>query len=87
MEALRETDGRKKEGEIKSRWISMKEVETPGIEGGIGCGEASRSLLGEEAGELITPCVFVCYNIHVTGPHSIFERLSDATILSFQIKY
>lgn len=52
--------GRKSgDGEIKSRWISMKEVETPGIGGGPGCGEAPGSLLGEEAAELITLCVFV----------------------------
>lgn len=43
-------------------------------------GEACRSLLGEEAGELITLCVFVCYNIHVTGPPS--RSLSNYLLLS-----
>lgn len=46
--------GGKKEGEIKSRWISLREVETPGIvgeregkRGGIACGAVHGCLMGD----------------------------------------
>lgn len=84
MEAPGETDGRKKErrgGRSKVGGFSMKEVETAGIGGGRGY------LPGEGAGERTTARVFVRYNLGVTGPLPIFERLSNATVLGFQIKH
>lgn len=91
MEAPGEADGRKKErrggGGSKVGGFSMKEVETAGIGGGRGCGEARGSLPGEGAGERTTPRAFVRYNLGVAGPLPIFETLSNATVLGFQIKH
>lgn len=71
-------DGRKKKqrgGDQK--WVDFHERGGDGRYRGSG-GEARGSLLGEEAGELQTLCVFVWYNIHVTGPLLIFEKLFAA---------